>query len=143
MVGLIDPEKMIDTLLSTPYAPGGSSLSGADCWGIVELWHTGVLGITLPDRAIHPAGHDGMQAGYEAAQDWIKIETPEDHCLVIMRAGRLNAGHVGIFYQGSVLHSDKSHGCVYEPISKPMISAKTTCYLRHRSNHECNRTAPG
>lgn len=133
---------MIDTLLSTPYEPGGSSLSGADCWGVVELWYHHVLGVALPDRSAHPAGHDGMQAGFEAAQDWEQIDKPEDHCLVIMRAGRLNAGHVGIFYGGFVLHTDKSHGCVYEAISKPMIRAKTTCYLRHRSYHDRNSNTP-
>ena len=128
----VNPESMIDTLLSVPYVEDKGELSGADCWGVVELWYHHVLGISLPDRSSHPAGHDGMQAGYEAAQDWEQIETPEDHCLVIMRAGRLIAGHVGVFYGGSVLHSDERHGCVYEPISKPLIRAKTTCYLRHK-----------
>ena len=132
MAGLINPEAMIDTILSVPYADGMGELSGADCWGIVELWYRHVLGIDLSDRSEHPAGHDGMQAGYDAAQDWQQIETPENNCLVIMRAGRLNAGHVGVFYGGSVLHSDEKHGCVYEPISKPMIRVKTTCYLRHK-----------
>lgn len=132
----IDPNRMIDTLLSVEYVPGGSDLSGADCWGVVELWYKHVLGIELDDRGSHPIGHEGTQAGFDAAKNWRTVDSPEDHDLVIMRAGRLRSGHVGVCFGGSVLHSDKSHGCVLEPLTKPMIRAKTTCYLRRITNDD-------
>jgi cell wall-associated NlpC family hydrolase len=128
---LDDPNLVIDTLLQVPYRPGGSEIWGADCWGIVELWYDLALGIKLDDRSNHEPGEAGLQAGFNAAQHWQKIEQPEDHCLVIMRAKGFEAGHVGVFYGGSVLHSDEQHGCVYQPISDRFIRSKITRFLKH------------
>ena len=126
------PQAMIDALLDCPYVAGGGEIHGADCWGIVELWYLHVLGITLDDRAQHPPGHDGMQSGFDAASDWRPIDAPVNHCLVIMRAGRLEAGHVGVFFDGNVLHSDESHGCVYQSITDKWIKSKTTGFLKFK-----------
>lgn len=122
---------LIDRLLAVPYVPGRGDLGGADCWGIVEIWYRECLGIELPDRADHPAGHGGVQAGFDAARHWRAIEAPVNHCLVVMRARGLQAGHVGIFHQGSVLHSDETHGCVFEPIGGRFIRTRISGYLKH------------
>lgn len=125
------PEAMIDSLLPVPYAAGQGTLSGADCWGIVELWYRHVLGIDVTDRGALPAGNDGLQAGYDAASVWQPIDEAKDHCLVILRFRHLTAGHVGVFYQGSVLHSSEGHGCVYQPISHRLIRPRITRFLEH------------
>jgi cell wall-associated NlpC family hydrolase len=132
MASLAKPDEIIERLLTVPYKAGEGSFSGADCWGIVELWYCFVLGQELADRASNCAGHEGLNAGFEQATRWERIEEPEDNCLVIMRTGRLFAGHVGVFFNGSVLHSDEKHGCVYESITRPMLRAKITCFLRFR-----------
>ncbi|MEH6727448.1 MAG: NlpC/P60 family protein [Hyphomicrobiales bacterium] len=127
-----DSSDMINQLLLCPYARGRGDLNGADCWGIVELWYLHVLGIALDDRAAHPPGHQGVQAGYEVVTHWQPIEPPENHCLVVMRAGLLNAGHVGIYLDGCLLHSDEKTGCVYQPISDRFIRSKISGYLKHQ-----------
>lgn len=131
------PAEMIDALLICPYVPGGSDLHGADCWGVVELWYEHVLGVALKDRANNPPGHEGLQSGFDFAlcDDgvWQPIEAAEDHCLVIMRAGQLLAGHVGVFFDGRVLHSSDHQGCTYQPISDRWIRTKTTGFLKLRA----------
>ena len=124
------PADAISRLLAAPYVPGGGSWAGADCWGVVELWYRHVLGIELNDRADRPPGHDSVQAWADEGQGWRSIPAPEDHCLILMRSGRLTAGHVGIVYHNRVLHSAKSHGCVYQPLSDRLVRAMTTGYLR-------------
>lgn len=126
------PDAMVDALLGCPYVPGGSDMGGADCWGIVELWYSHVLGIDLDDRAAHPPGHEGVQAGFEAAAHWEAIEAPENNCLVVMRAGHLNAGHAGVYLDGRLLHSDESAGCVFQPVSDRFIRSKISGYLEYR-----------
>ena len=126
------PDKMIDNLLTVPYVPGGGGMAGADCWGIVELWFKHVLNIDLDDRAKNAPGHGGLQAGFDAAKNWLAIKDPEDHCLVVMRAKGFEAGHIGISYNGSVLHSDESHGCVYEPATNRFIRSTITGFLKHK-----------
>lgn len=124
--------EMIVALQNVPYAPGKGTFSGADCWGIVELWYKHVLGLVLNDRAEHPVGHKGVQSGFRCAMNWQKIDRPEDHCLVILREGGFEAGHVGVFYNGDVLHSSKAHGCVLEPLKRLLLKSQVTCFLRHK-----------
>lgn len=123
------PNEAVLALLSVPYVRGGKSWRGADCFGIVELWYAGVLGIEVRDRADIAPGHEGVQQGFDAVCDWRLVDSPHDHCLVIMRAGRHPAGHIGVYFDGSVLHSDVAHGCVYQPISNRLIQSRITGYL--------------
>lgn len=129
MAGMM-PADVVSRLLAVPYAPGEGAWTGADCWGVVELWYRHVLGIDLKDRADRPPGHNSVQGWADEGLGWISISAPEDHCLVLMRAGRLSAGHVGVFYNGRVLHSAKSHGCVFQPLSDRIIRSSITGFLR-------------
>lgn len=123
---------MIDRLLTVPYARDRGDWAGADCWGIVELWYRHVLGIALGERRDHPSSHEGLQAGFDGKQDWQPIDEPADHALVVMRAGRLIAGHIGVYFGGSVLHTDSAHGCIYERFNAPMIRTRLTGIFRHK-----------
>lgn len=123
------PNEAIDRLLLVPHAPGQGAWAAADCWGIVELWYRHVLGIDLVDRSDLPPGNESVQQWRDAGDGWERVAAPVDHAVVVMRAGMLEAGHVGVFYGGHVLHSAAGHGCVYQPISDRFIRAKTTGYL--------------
>lgn len=126
------PDDMIDALLHVPYVRGGTEFCGADCWGVVVLWYKHVLEIELPNRANHKPGHGGLQAGFEAATNFEQIDDPTDHDLITMRAKGFDVGHIGVHYNGMILHSDESHGCVYEPITDRFIRSKITGFLRHK-----------
>lgn len=124
------PQEAIPRFLSLPYVLGRGDWSGADCWGLVELWYRHVLGIGLAEREGRDSTRQSIDVWATAPAGWLPIVAPEDHCLVLMRSGRLAHGHVGIVYQGSVLHTAVTHGCVYQPISDRLIRAATTGYLR-------------
>lgn len=132
MAGM-SPEAAITALQTVPYSPGGSSWHGADCWGIVELWHRHVLGIEIACRLDNPPGHAGLAQGLAASSVWREIAEPRDHCLVVMRARGIRAGHIGVHWQGVVIHSSEGHGCVAEPLTSRMIRLMTTQYLIHES----------
>jgi len=125
----MNPKDAIDLLLAVPYVPGAGNWGGSDCWGVVELWYRHVLGVELDDRAGFPAGMKSVQAAVDTTTAWRSIEAPQDHCLVLMRAGQISYGHVGVFYDRHVLHSGEQHGCVYQPISHRAIQSMTTGYL--------------
>lgn len=129
---LMAPERAIDALLMVPYRAGRGDLAGADCFGVVELYYRMVFGIEVLDRAGHAPGHAGLEEGYRAARDWMAIDAPEDHCLVLMRAGLLQAGHIGVFYNGCVVHSDEAHGCACEPITDRFLRSRITGFLKRK-----------
>lgn len=125
------PDEFITRALSIPYEEGKGDWSSADCWGVVELYYRHVLDIELSDRGVIKPGHAGMQQGFEAATYWVEVTEPKQHCLVIMRAHGYQAGHVGIYIDGHVLHSDERTGCTYEPIKDRFIRSTITCFLAH------------
>lgn len=125
-------DEFVARALVVPHVPGASGWASADCWGIVEMFYAHVLGVQITDRGSIAPGNDGMQQGVEAAQEWEEIPEPENHCLVIMRAGRLEFGHVGIFIDGFVLHSTEKTGCTYQKITDRRVEPKITAYLRRK-----------
>lgn len=124
---------LVQRLQDVPYLPGGGDWSGCDCWGLVELWYRERFGIELSDRGNIAPGPEGLQQGFANSTDWLKLYEPQNDDLVVMRRGRLSAGHMGVFWNGSVLHTDKPHGCVLQPVRGRQIAPRITCFLRRRS----------
>jgi cell wall-associated NlpC family hydrolase len=132
-MGAMKINDFIDQALMIPYVMGGSEMSGADCWGIVELYYKHVLDIELDNRGDIEAGHMGIQEGFDQATNWKPIDQPENHCLVALRAGRIKVGHIGVYVDGNVLHSaDEETGCVFQPISDRFIKTRITAFLRYQ-----------
>lgn len=124
---------MITNLLGIPYVAGGSSFDALDCFGVVELWYQHVLGIEVEDRSAHPPTNGGLQDGFQSASEWEAIDTPEDHCLVLMQAGKRKQGHIGVFYRKHVIHSDrKANSCVCQSVNDRSVKPYITGYLRHK-----------
>lgn len=128
----VSPSDFVDRALHVPYVEGGGSFVGADCWGIVELYYRHVLGIDLSDRAEHEPGAASVQEWYDATNDWQAVPAPLQHCLVVLRTGHLTAGHVGIYFDGRVLHSSRRYGCVAQPYARRGLRALTTALLVRR-----------
>ena len=131
---MIDPKTAVQQLQCVPYLRGGRTMAGADCFGIIELWYRMVLDIELTDRGSIPPGHAGIDAGVAAMKDWRFINSAADHCLVLMREKAFHYGHIGVFWQGSVLHSDEHAGCVFEPIGRRFLKSKITGFLQHHDH---------
>jgi cell wall-associated NlpC family hydrolase len=123
------PERAIDLLTVVPYIAGRGDWAGADCWGLVELWYRHVVGIELADRGQREPGMGSVDDWANAATGWKRIQAPTDHCLVLIRVGDLEAGHVGIHYAGKVLHTAERHGCVLQSLSDRLIRSRITGFL--------------
>lgn len=126
------PESFIDHALAIPFAFERGDWMGCDCWGLVELWYFHLLGITVNDRAGHGANHAALQAGFDAATRWHKVDAPADHDLVVMRAGKLEAGHIGVHWQGSILHTAERTGSVLQSLNDRALKARITGFLTYR-----------
>lgn len=124
---------LVARLRVVPFKFGGSDWDGADCWGVCVLWFRKRFGIELKDRSDIAPGPSGVDAGVENATDWIEVQHPQNDDLVVMRHGRLRHGHVGVFWNGAVIHADQSHGCVVQPINGRLIRSRITCFLRHKT----------
>ena len=125
----LSPDEAINRFLMVPYVRNGSTLAGFDCFGLVECWYRLVLGIELSDRAGQECSNEGLQNGFDHRGDWQELGGPEDHCAVVMQANRHPAGHIGVFFRGSLLHTDLSHGCVCQPITHRFLRTRITGYF--------------
>lgn len=128
---------LVESLLAVPHKPGGSGRDGADCWGIAEIWYRERHGIALADRAAHDASPLGVAAGFALAAQWLPVEVPRNDDLIVMRAPApdgavLDHGHVGVWFDGRVIHSAPGHGCVCQPWADRRIRPRVTAILRHR-----------
>lgn len=128
----VTPVALIAMLQSVPHRKGQGTWNGADCWGIVELWYRERFGIELDDRRDIPPGPEGLQIGFDGKVHWSPVREPRDDDLVVMRTGRIDAGHVGVFFGGSVIHSEERSGCVCVPLKSKLVASRVTGFLRHR-----------
>jgi len=124
-------DRLVSSLLLVPYVPGGRGFSGADCWGIVEIWFLRTMGIELCDRGGFEPGPDSLQVWSEASRPWNEIKEPKDDSIVTMRSGRLEAGHVGIVYDNHVMHTSSGQGPTFEPLTSRRISFRITNFLEY------------
>lgn len=125
--------ELVSRLQMVPYVEGAGSWAGMDCWGLVEIYYREWLDVELTHREGIAPGTAGLQAGFDAfAAKWEKIPTPENHCLVIMRSQGKIAGHVGVYWNGGVLHIEKLTGCVYQPFDSRVIALRVTSLYRYK-----------
>lgn len=127
----MNAQKIIEQLQTVPH-------DVVDCWGVVERWYRMWLEIDLNERGDIPQGPEGLAKGFDDYHSqWVEVDAPQDNDLVIMHTvidrQRIAAGHVGVYWNGHVLHSDRGIGCVYQPITNRQIKHRITGYFRHES----------
>lgn len=131
------PITLIERLQLVPHVPNGSDWRGADCWGIVCIWYRERFGIGLGERGDIAYGIDGLQQGFDARTDWTPVAVPGSDDVVVMRAAKgrqvIAAGHVGVHWNGLVIHSSEDTGCVAMPLASRQIRHRVTGFFRHRS----------
>lgn len=119
---ITDRAKLVQALQLVPYAPGGGDWSGADCWGVMELYLWNLQGIRLDDRMEHPPGPQGLEEAFEQrGTGWMDVANMEPRdgdvwffreAVPVMNAegkvtGRsiVEHGHCGVFTNGMILHA--------------------------------------
>ena len=125
----------LNRFLSIPYGEGGSDWNSCDCYGLVELWYLERFGIELRERGEIMSSPAGLQEGFDKATDWVSVRVPQNDDLIVMRGmhGKtaLLSGHIGIYWNGSVIHTQPLHGCVMQPIEGRQIKPRITSIQRH------------
>lgn len=127
-----------DRFLTIPFRSRGRSYDGADCWGLVWLYHRDVMGIALTDWADVPARAlrriSGLIAEHKRA--WPVVIEPRDGDVVVMRAlsasGTIEDTHVGVVVDRRyVLHTEERTGARLERLSAPHVAARIMEIRRH------------
>lgn len=132
------PMKWTGDYVGIPFADGGRDRNGCDCWGLVALVYREQLQIELPAYGDISA-HDLVQvaskisAGADDAEVWLPVTEPRMYDVVVMRAwGERIAGHVGIYVDGSVLHSEAKTDTVMVPLSHFTVVRRIVGFRRNR-----------
>ena len=120
----------INKWLVSKYQRGGRKYPYLDCWGLVcDVYKT--LGVELPeftDLCQHT-----MEKGAEECfrkNVFKQVEHPSDLCLVVFfYSDRLF--HVGIYYDGKLLHTNEEKNCVLEDIKHMMRFASKSITVRY------------
>ena len=132
----MDVKQFIQKIQAAPYVENGNSHAGLDCFGLVELWHKQIFSIDIDDRNMLECSGEGFNAGYQAQKDWKVISEPLNHCVVIMKSfwdGTVQPyGHCGIFYDGSVYHTDKGSGFQVVSIKNKRLLGRISALRIHK-----------
>jgi cell wall-associated NlpC family hydrolase len=129
-----------DRFLTVPFLSRGRSYDGADCWGLVWLYHRDMLGIGIDDWAEVPARSlrriSRLIAEHKRA--WRVVTEPRDGDVVVMRSlsagGPITDTHVGVVVNRRfVLHTEEQTGARLERLSAPHVAARIMEFRRHPS----------
>ena len=120
--------------LGLPWAAGGRTREGCDCWGLVRLVYGAELGIALP-------GYDGVSpCAAELAEidaliaagsgDWRQVDQPLPCDVLLFRRGRWRS-HVGLHVaRGRMLHMDEGGSQLVDP-DGPLWRSRFVGAFRH------------
>ncbi len=140
--------KLIARLQLIPHLFGGEDFDGADCWGIVILWYK-ELGIQLKtgleedfracnelDRPQTKKRRDAVKqfivdGDFYNQPDWYEVSTPQNHDVILMSDGKRKYAHIGVYWNGYIIHSNHDAGCVYQSARHPIIFPLITGIFRH------------
>lgn len=120
----------IDKWLVSKYRRGGRKYPYLDCWGLVRDIYSS-LGAELPeftDLCQHTMGKGAEECFRKNV--FKQVEYPSNFCLVaFFYSDRLF--HVGIYYDGKILHTSEEKNCVLEDIKHMMRFASKSITVRY------------
>lgn len=124
---------MLSDLVGIPYRLGGSTRSGLDCWGLAELAYRERFGIDLAERSATPDTSLDTQCGFDSrSAAWYEVAEPADYDVVTLRTQGLDAGHVGLYFRGMIVHCVPDVGVIAQGIGHRMIRGRISGVYRHR-----------
>ncbi len=120
-----------------PYKPKGRSIEGCDCYGLVKLFLSNELGITIDDydySSINEAG-ELIEKGC-GLSEWKPIQVPTFGDVVVLRQMK-RYSHVGVMVDDAhFIHCEEDIGTVKVAITDPRWSRRIGGYYRH--NDACS-----
>lgn len=136
MISTVD---MIARMQLVPYELDKGGLGGMDCWGLIEIWYEVMRSIPLANRGEIQGGPKGLRTGFDENTDWFEVDHPVDHDVVVMSTvvdrQKITAGHIGVFINGGVLHTEAATGCIFQGLDDRLISRRITGYFRHKDRY--------
>lgn len=122
--------------IGVPYCPGGRSMRGLDCWGLLWLTYLQEFHIALselPGIASQSLFHisNTIDLHKRPGACWTEVETPFDGAAVAMSQIPRIYHHVGIWTGvdgGKIIHGWKNQGVVAD--SPRQIAIKSIQYLK-------------
>jgi cell wall-associated NlpC family hydrolase len=112
--------KVPDTFIGIPYKDRGQSFDGCDCWGLVTLFHSELLGRNLStplySGAHGPEVPDLIQQGWV---EWEKVDLRNTRFgdVIALRIGKIPV-HCGVVINGDfMLHILEGRDSCIEPYS--------------------------
>lgn len=111
-------------LIGAPFRDGGRGENGEyDCWGLaLEIFRRAGYP-KLPDYRISCYDSDSIDERLNAhRQEWVKIEQPQEPCLVTIRFNEvIFINHCAVYIgNGLMIHTRERTGAVVERIDSPM-----------------------
>lgn len=124
---------MIERFLNIQYELGKGSWTGADCWGLIELYYREEKGVTLINRDSYKPGATALMKGFEGyikdGCQWEYTDTPLTDDIVFFNVGRRKPGHVGLIINDLVLHTEQGTGVLLQ--QEKMIPYERFGYMRY------------
>lgn len=125
--------------MTIPYVENGKGRTGVDCYGLCQLWYADQLGVVLGDygydRSVPHRHHFrcGKSPFLDCVdRDFVAVDTPERHDIVLLRNQSKTANHVGIVLSEThFLHALENIGVVASRLSD--WADRTVGIYRHRS----------
>lgn len=123
--------------LGKPWQAGVYGPDAFDCWALLVDIYKNQLGIDLP---LHSDVERGNQFAMSARAlkekcAWFDIGVPSDMCAVGLSNIPSRVHHVGVYLKesNSVLHTQKTSGCVIEPLQSVLAKFSHVSYYAHSS----------
>ena len=112
----------VNDRIGTPWVLGGRDYSAFDCWGLVLLFYRDVLGKQLPDWESAGKSKTWILEQFAEARDqiWQKSDTPKNGDIIAVFSASGTPFHVGLLWNGRMLHSQKGVNCVLDDLDRFM-----------------------
>jgi len=134
---------MIRDLLAIPYVPGGRSMEGADCWGMVQICYSKLMGVEVPgyDDVYYEPGGDTEAAGFIAEQlddhqHFEQVTSPERGCFALLSVAG-NPIHVGFMLDNrQIIHTRAGVGPAVDDVTTIKWKGRILGFYKYRQTND-------
>lgn len=124
----------INEMVGIPFIDGGSSPSGCDCWGLVQLFYKNVYHIKLPSypylSALNKVSVAASISKRQQSAEWLEVKDKQiGHVVLFNIKGR--PAHCGVIVDNErFIHCvNHSQTCI-EPLNSSAWRSRITGYYR-------------
>ena len=121
--------------IGIPYKKGGRDAQhGLDCFGLFQLVQRECFNIDLRDLETKELSRKQVANKIEeSASSWHEVDVPQNGDAVLMGL-KHQASHVGVYYEGGILHCVDHWGCIFNEVEtlQQKTKWKIIKYMRYK-----------